>query len=160
MSVYVKLFFYRLLLLCGPLEMVNRIIFAINSLVSVVFVFMCIVGIVSSFFTYVRPFVFIGSVAFLPVPIVLLVFEWNGVIRKRANYLKRLSFMSFFFSAFVAFGYVSNVFEAISSEDQLSVSFMLWFSFIFIILFAYGIFVGVYRLKLSKRWLSKGASLS
>ena len=133
------------------LAKMNYIIFLINSICSIMFLYGCIVGIIASFFGGGSPFTFIGGIAFSPIPIIVLLLEWAGTIRKKYEHLRTLGVMSLVFSGFVLFAYITSAYEAIQDWDGNSKQFLIWFSLICGALTTYSILSGIYRIILYRK---------
>ena len=88
---------------------------------------------------------------FFPIPIVILILEWSGSIRKNYKHLNNIGVISLIFSALVVFAYATNAYEAIHSWNENTMDFLIWFGWICGLLLVYGILSGIYRIKYSRK---------
>ena len=132
-------------------NLMNYIIFLINSICSLIILFACIVSITQPFFRdggAINIFAIIGGVILLPIPVIVLRLEWAGTIRKKYKHLRTLGKISLGLAVFVLFGYIANVYETIHNWDDKSKQFIIWFSLICGILVIYNTFSGIIRIRL------------
>ena len=130
---------------------INYVIFGVNFLFSLTCLFGYILCILLPFFGKGSFFSLLGALVFFPLPIVLLIMEWKGTIHEKYKHLKKLGIISILFAAFIAFGFITNAYEAFQDWNENSEKFLLRFGPICAVLIAYCTFAGIYRIKFYKK---------
>jgi len=109
--------------------------FLINFAASVAFVLLCFVAVAEAFAGSGSPYSFFGGVIFSGPAAVVALGEWLLYMRMREDLKRPLGAVCGAVAAFTAFGFVANVFEALT--DKLSPDAppdppdMMWFWLIF-----------------------------
>jgi hypothetical protein len=104
-------------------------------------------SIVSPFFGGGSPGAFLGGLVFLAPAIAFVAAEWMAFYRKRRGIERILGFTMLGLTAFALFGVVANVAEAITSDDDVPVDFLLWFISIGLSIFLYFGLCGLFRIR-------------
>lgn len=131
-----------------------RVLFSlVNFATSVLFFISCVIAIATSegpgsFFS-----LFAGIFCSIPF-LVYSVWEWQVLYRRRVSLERKLGYANLACGAFVAFGIITNISEAIMDKAHLDFSFLLWFTMIGGSIFAYLMTCGWCRL----RWTRVGTS--
>ncbi|PHR90409.1 MAG: hypothetical protein COA78_35405 [Blastopirellula sp.] len=126
-------------------NLIRFAIFVLNFAVSAFVVILCIVE----------------SVEYDPVPnlicsvpfTIYALCEWIAVYRKDRVIERRLGWANLAFAAFVGFGLVTNVGEALMFDPDLDVIFLAWFALIGTTLVTYLAFSGWMRLRWTRKEL-------
>lgn len=135
--------------------MMNYVIFGINSFCSLILILLNLMVVVFPPEGKDGILSLIGVIILTPILILILTFEWLGVIKKNFKCLKYIGIISFVFSGIVLFAYIANILEAIQKWDKSITPFLIWFGGICLTLFSYAFFSGLYRIKFYKKNLKR-----
>ena len=124
-------------------EIVRLLFSLVNFATSVLFFISCVIAIA----TMESPGSFFGGIlGFAPLLIYSLC-EWLVLYRRRVTIERKLGFANLACAAFVVFGIVTNIGEALMDESPLDFTFLFWFAIIGGSIFAYLIACGWCRLR-------------
>ena len=123
---------------------VARISFAfVNFAVAVLFSISCVISVAAP----ESPFQFLGGLMFAAPIAFYALCEWLVLFRRRVSTERKLGIANLACAAFATFGVVTNVGEAVMSDDPPGFQFLFWFTLIGACITAYLIASGWCRLR-------------
>lgn len=118
----------------------------VNFAISVLFFILTVIAIV----TMGSPGSFFGGIlCFFPL-LVYSVCEWLVLYRRRVSVERKLGYANLACGAFVAFGVVTDIGEALMDEGGVDFTFLFWFMIIGGLIMAYLVACGWFRLRCTR----------